>query len=58
MRLVQGDLFNVLLEVRELDPKKVNFNALARRGQPRIPGLVFRTFEFEQAEILQVAQPL
>lgn len=30
MRLVQGDLFNVLLEVRELDPKKVNFNALAR----------------------------
>lgn len=30
MRLVQGDLFNVLLEVRELDPGKVNFNALAR----------------------------
>jgi hypothetical protein len=30
MRLVQGDLFNVLLEVRELDPEKVDFNALAR----------------------------
>jgi Bacteriophage Mu, Gp27 len=30
MRLVQGDLFNVLLEVREIDPKKANLGALAR----------------------------
>jgi hypothetical protein len=30
MRLVQGDLFRVLVEVKELDPKKVNVNALAR----------------------------
>lgn len=30
MRLVQGDLFNVLVEVRELDPKKVDLGALAR----------------------------
>jgi hypothetical protein len=30
MRLVQGDLFNVLLEIREIDPKKADLNALAR----------------------------
>jgi hypothetical protein len=30
MRLVQSDLFNVLVEVRELDPKKADLNALAR----------------------------
>ena len=30
MRLVQGDLFRVLVEVKELDPEKVNLNALAR----------------------------
>ena len=30
MRLVQGELFRVLIELREIDPKKVNLNMLAR----------------------------
>ena len=30
MRLVQGDLFRVLVEVKEIDPEKVDLNALAR----------------------------
>lgn len=30
MRLVQGELFRVLIELREIDPKKVNLNLLAR----------------------------
>jgi hypothetical protein len=30
MRLVQGDLFRVLVEVKEIDPNKVDINALAR----------------------------
>jgi hypothetical protein len=30
MRLVQGDLFRVLVELKEVDPKKVNLNVLAR----------------------------
>jgi hypothetical protein len=30
MRLVQGDLFRVLVEVKEIDPEKVDINALAR----------------------------
>jgi hypothetical protein len=30
MRLVQGDLFRVLVELKEVDPQKVDVNALAR----------------------------
>lgn len=30
MRLVQGDLFRVLVELKEADPEKVDVNALAR----------------------------
>ena len=30
MRLVQGDLFRVLVELKEFDPKKIDINALAR----------------------------
>ncbi|HVB81413.1 MAG TPA: phage protein Gp27 family protein [Candidatus Binataceae bacterium] len=30
MRLVQGDLFRVLVELKEVDPEKVDVNALAR----------------------------
>jgi Protein of unknown function (DUF3486) len=30
MRLVQGDLFRVLVELKEVDPKKIDINALAR----------------------------
>lgn len=30
MRLVQGDLFRVLVELKEVDPKKIDLNALAR----------------------------
>jgi Bacteriophage Mu, Gp27 len=30
MRLVQGDLFRVLVELKEVDPQKVDLNALAR----------------------------
>jgi hypothetical protein len=30
MRLVQGDLFRVLVELKEVDPQKIDVNALAR----------------------------
>jgi len=30
MRLVQGDLFRVLVELKEVDPEKIDVNALAR----------------------------
>jgi hypothetical protein len=30
MRLVQGDLFRVLVELKEVDPRKIDINALAR----------------------------